>query len=161
MTFVVIDEDGRFGITINNADRDAVNGAVGPEGFDLVRMYDEPAMYAYVNDSGLLLPARYRRNPVGACVIALCGARQGIYAGPIVITGWDEDGQPTEMCDLNVDQVEHLSRLHRTVLKGLRGEIRRVGPAPAEELRAYARHVEYGTPPGVEIVAMSEWGVPR
>lgn len=60
---------------------------VGPEGGNRVQLTRDLA--AYINDCGLVLPDKYRRNPVGGLLLMAFGAQRIPYAGPILLVGWD------------------------------------------------------------------------
>lgn len=84
MRYVLITEDGA--LEVQDGDYRA---AVGPEGPSRVHL--SPAyrgIAAFVNDCGLILPDRYRRNVVGSVLLTTMGARVMPYAGPVVITNW-------------------------------------------------------------------------
>jgi hypothetical protein len=84
--YIKIDESG----TLAEGDADNYTTAldeVGPEGWNLIQL--APNLAAWVNDCGLILPEKYRRNPIGGLTIIALGASHIPYAGPIVLTGWD------------------------------------------------------------------------
>jgi len=86
MKFMKIYEDG-FLAEIEKADYMSTLAEVGPEGWNRIQLTS--SLSAFVNDCSLLLPDRYKRNPIGGLTIIALGARLIPYAGPIVITGWD------------------------------------------------------------------------
>lgn len=126
MKYLVIDTDGQ--LYQRTAPRyDVALRDVGPEGWARVRVDRTPPVLgplgAFVNDCGLIMPERYERNVVGACLLVAFGAGQQPYAGPIVITGWQED--PYELSDepevrgLNSTQVDILRQVHGDVRKAV------------------------------------------
>jgi hypothetical protein len=91
-----------------------VNREVGPEGFGMVRFRGSDyylQLCGFVNDCGLELPVHYPRNVIGSCLLAALGANQQPYAGPVVITGWN-DRSGVEVCDLPDDLVATIQELH-------------------------------------------------
>lgn len=86
MRYLLIDEAGV--LHDRNADTwSAALAEVGPEGGNRIQLTRDLA--AYVNDCGLVLPDKYRRNPVGGLLLMALGAQRIPYAGPILLVGWD------------------------------------------------------------------------
>lgn len=118
--------------------RDAISRAVGGY-FDLVRLRQQPAMFGYVNADGLVMAPPLARNPIGAGVLVCLGATMSPYAGPVVITGWDPDGQPTELADLSHIGRTTVELAHAEVVNVRNGNIH----SGAElKLERYMRWVE-------------------
>lgn len=145
--YVVINPEGELAAVDEPATAEAIRKAVGPAGFDLVRLYGEPGLYAYVNDDGYSLGLP--RNPAGACVIASLGAKPYVYVGPVVITGWEEPSDGTEIRDLTGAQVDLIRELHDHVSRALGGEsVRFVGAENwSDQMAGYAEHVRTGPLP--------------
>lgn len=130
MTYLVIDTEGVLQERDAEPTSAAIRAEVGEPGWGMVRMpVPDGTLRGWVNDSGHL--AGLLRNVVGSLLLMCCGASQQPYAGPVVITGWD---QYAEVVPLTPDRVEKLRALH--------SDIRRVlGLDPGE--------VSAGVPPGV------------
>lgn len=99
--YAVIDTDGALTVHPAPADSEAIRAAVGGW-FDLVRLKGNGNLFAFVNDTGHVTDPPLPRNPIGSAVLVLLGGTSMAYAGPVVITGWDEHGEPTEVTDLSV-----------------------------------------------------------
>ncbi|WP_435600805.1 hypothetical protein [Streptomyces sp. C10-9-1] len=143
--------DPTFGGVSFRTDAPDWDTLVGPEGKDHVRLDPSLGMAAWVNDVGLRYPARYPRNVVGSCLLVAMGAALQPYAGPIVLTGWDPHGTPTEICDLRMPE-EAIRRLHDRVRAALDHR-----PVPladrhfAQAMRTAARHVRSAPTPTLSI----------
>lgn len=124
---------------------------VGPEGWDKARLATDAAM-GYVNDCGLLAPDKYQRNPVGAAMLVLLGANAQPYAGPVVLTGWDDyNPDEVEVCSLSDDQVAVLRQLHSDVRRALGlddGTPETLSAESAEQVRGYAAWLATAPTPG-------------
>lgn len=146
MTFVVISTDGVLDVAPAPADLGAVDRTVGPEGADRVRL-GVPGVIGHVNDCGHVngMP----RNVVGSCVLATLGAVQYPYAGPVVITGWRDAGEDSEITDLNRRDVAMVEAIHHDVLiaLGLIQGTHSGGEAWAAAIREYAETVRTAPAP--------------
>jgi hypothetical protein len=149
--YVVIAADGALTHHQETPTLERINTAVGPEGWARVKL-GYPVLSGFVNDCGLLAPDLYARNPVGACVLARLGASQQPYAGPVVITGWDDNphGDDLEIRPLGSHQASALGAIHRQVVAALEGT--ESGSELATGLRAYAEHVRSAPAPLMESV---------
>lgn len=152
--FITITPAGELTRHDQAANAQAIQEQVGPPGFDIVQMREpgKPAtMCAFVNDEGFRLGLE--RNPVGACVIASLGARTHIYAGTIVVTGWDSHANGPEITDLTDKQGRMVERIHRYVGMALGGD--RIGfegaPDWSEQMREYAEHVRTAPAPTLTV----------
>lgn len=94
MRYLVCDNDGQLHERTGTGDWLAdLDREVGPEGWASVRIRHGQLVglvAGFVNDCGLIAPEKYPRNVVGSCLLAALGANVQPYAGPVVITGWDE-----------------------------------------------------------------------
>lgn len=154
MRHIVITEDGALEV---REDGDPL-AAVGPEGSSRVGLH--PAyrgIAAWVNDCGLVLPDRYRRNVVGSALLASMGARLMPYAGPVVITNWCQDHEVEGLCPEYQRPVE---RAHEVIVAVLAGQ------APddedrewAQQIREYAATVPTADAPTVRIIT-GDWSEP-
>jgi len=118
VTYLVIDTDGALHIRDQTPTLDAINAEVGDGGKDQVRLRLAGAR-GFVNDVGFR--AGLPRNVVGSLLLMCCGASQQPYAGPVVITGWDDYGRDTEIVPLPADVLGPLRALHadlRAILAG-------------------------------------------
>jgi len=162
--YLVVDEDGQLWQR-SAASYDVALRDVGPEGWDRVRLHNTAALCgpgrdvaAFLNDCGLVLPARYGRNVVGTCLLTSLGAGVQPYAGPIVLTGWNPlpDGDA---------EVEGLTEQQVGVIRRVHGEIRVVlglapgtpNPSPAHQrwraaMRETAEIARTGPTPGVTML---------
>lgn len=86
MKYILIDQDGALHRE-EAAEALAVLEQVGPEGWNRVQL--TRTLAAWVNNVSLMSDA-YRRNVTGGLVLVALGAARIPYAGPIVITGWDQ-----------------------------------------------------------------------
>ena len=146
MTYLVIDTDGALHVRDRQPTHDAINTEVGEGGKAQVRLRLTEAR-GFVNDVGHL--AGLPRNVVGSLLLWCCSANQQPYAGPVVITGWDDYGHDTEIVPLRADVREALQALHADIQAILAGR----PPSPecspgwaAEVHRAAAFVVDAPTP---------------
>lgn len=150
MRYAVITTDGTLTHRTRGGDAvDTVWAEAGPEGPVLVRLDEASAMAGWVNDVGLTRPETYPRNVVGSCVLAALGAGAQPYAGPVVVTGWDPHGMPTEICSL--PEFELVTRLHGRVHAALRGDPDEITTEWGHALRTYADWVREASAPGMTI----------
>lgn len=88
MSFVVVSEGGELAHHRQPPTAASTLKHVGPPAH--IRLHALPTnrqtMHAYTPKAS---PIRWRRNPVGACVLASFGAPQYPYAGPVVLVGSD------------------------------------------------------------------------
>jgi hypothetical protein len=155
VTYVVIDTGGGLSIRTGPVTIDLVRKEVGVEGWAKVYLDRKCEMVGWVNDCGLLLPEKYPRNPVGACVMATFNAAQNPYAGPVVITGYayNESGYPEP---LQPYQLVGLTDVREAVVRVLAGKEPQPGdgwpswatPGWAHDIRRFAEHVRTGPTPG-------------
>jgi hypothetical protein len=152
--FVVITVAGALTLVEGDAGRDEVNAEVGDPGMAMVALRAAPWMYGFVNDCGLICDPPMKRNPVGACVLASFGASPGIYAGPVVITGWDPSyDAETEICDLSPWSLAALVKVHRSVGVALGGvEVSELGAGWDAATRGYAERVRHAPFEGIRFV---------
>lgn len=143
--FITIRPGGELIRYDSPARADTVRAQVGPPGFDIVRIRTHAGprretLCAFVNDEGF--SQGLARNPVGACVILSLGASAQIYAGPIVVTGWNAYANGPEIADLTPGQVALIERVHAQVSATL-GEDGSTAPEGSADagLRDYAEHV--------------------
>lgn len=155
LRYLLIDEDGKVHDRTAATYYDAVS-EVGPEGWNRVQLTRDLA--AFVNDCGLILPDKYRRNPVGGALLHALGGPPIPYAGPIVLAGWDQtrtyDDEPevVSLTDLQAVTFRHLARHFAAIVKG-------VAPAAfrADEIvavNAAADEVRGGAIPGITVTSL-------
>jgi hypothetical protein len=122
MRYLVCEVDGTLREGGRRGDRlNIINEEVGPEGWDRIRIRTGPfvgMLAAFANDCGLLMPERYPRNVVGSCLLAVLGANMQPYAGPLVLTGWDDSDPAIEVCGLSEPIVIGVREAHAAVLGG-------------------------------------------
>ncbi|MFJ8153879.1 hypothetical protein [Streptomyces sp. NPDC094468] len=150
MRYAVIAAEGDLSHHDDTIDWDTV---IGPEGKTRVNL-PGLAVAGWVNDVGLLFPARYPRNVVGSCVLAMLGAPIRPYAGPIVFTGWNPANTPLGLLEIEPlpQPVAHLDVLHGSILKAVAGQNPRdFSPSWAEQIREIADHVRTAPTPGITI----------
>lgn len=157
MTFALIDTDGTLTFRSEPANRETVNAVMPGGWWDMVRLHLFPELFGFVDDAGHVtgLP----RNPVGAVVLAYLGANAmgNPYAGPVVITGWREPSNDSEIRDLTPEQVEFLRERHAQLSDVLAGGERWFSPEQRAEIRGYAEFVGTGaTPESVTITDPAE-----
>lgn len=148
MKYTVIAPDGELAHRDNEIDWDAV---VGHEGKARVQLDPGLLSAGWVNDVGLLFPETYPRNVVGSCLLVAMGAAPQPYAGPVVITGWDWDGIPSEICSLAIpaDAMTGLHRRLRTALAGDAAPEDEYEQEWAQAMRDFAEHVRTAPNPGI------------
>lgn len=119
--YMLVDEDGALHER-QAADYRAALADCGPEGWDKQRLGPDTGMCAFLNDCGLLLPEKYRRCVVAACMMVVLGAPPAAYAGPVVFTGWNDRATVAgqlEICSLSDDAASLLRHLHADVRRVL------------------------------------------
>jgi hypothetical protein len=127
---------------------------LGPEGRARVPLAERAAAAGWVNDVGLLYPARYPRNVVGSVVLVALGATIQPYAGPVLFTGWNPGNTALGLLELGdlPRPVEFLDVVHGDVLKALAGQTpREMSPSWGEQMREIAEHVRTAPTPGITI----------
>lgn len=107
MRYAFIDTDGQ----LHMRDGDPL-AHFKAHGHAQVRLTRALPIRGWVSDCGLILPDVYARNPVGAAMLCTLGAGIQPYAGPVVITGWDDY---KEVVPLRGDEVLYLPILCRDV----------------------------------------------
>lgn len=149
--FITISTDGELVEFAETATAAAVAKAVGGT-FDLVRVKPRD-MYGFVNDDGHAtgLP----RNPVGSCLLVALKATAYVYAGPVVLTGWEDHGEPDEIRDLNRAQADLIAGWHEFVMLALEGKPAANDREFALQLPGYAEHVRTAPTPTLHFVGLS------
>jgi hypothetical protein len=157
VSYVVITADGELLVRERRADLAAVNEEVGEPGCEQVRLHRTRQFFGFVNDAGLVLSPPLPRNPVGACILASLGSGAHIYAGPVVITGWEERSELSEIRDLAPHLIAFLRHLHGQVSTSLNGGSP-VGMSPrwVADVRRYADLVRAAEPRPVQILTGDE-----
>lgn len=157
--YMLIDTDGvgSFGAEPDRYTTSWIDGLVGPEGWDRVPLSRNWRMSAFVNDCGhrIGLP----RNIVGSALLCTFGAGQQPYAGPIVITGWDESAtrrDQLEICTLQDPHVDELTKCLADVRRVLGLEAGPLsGRSPggwADEVRRFAEDMRTVPAPQLTVV---------
>jgi hypothetical protein len=120
-----------------------VDREVGEPGHAPVRLPSWAELGAYVNDCGHVLTPPLPINVPGSCLLASLGAPPLPYAGPVVITGWDDCTAGIEIVSLGEAQVAYLANRYRNVLAAVRGENPADGVDPGwhQSIAAYANMV--------------------
>lgn len=119
--YALIDSDGE--LHVKDGSYQEARAEVGPEGWDRVRLLPPPGhardWAGWINDDGhrLGLP----RNIIGGLVLNGLGATVLPYPGPVVITGWEYPGQPTEVTSLCVHQERAIREIHAEARRALDG----------------------------------------
>lgn len=85
LTYAVVGNDGELRIETGN-----YRTAVGPGGPDRVTLHPSMKAAGWVNGDGYADLDRYPINVVGSALLYLLGAAARPYAGPVVITSWEE-----------------------------------------------------------------------
>lgn len=154
MSFLVIDTNGALSHRTEKVGRDTINGVMPGGWFDLVRLPKDRSLYGFVDDSGHIngLP----RNPVGSAMLVALGAPAYPYAGPVVITGWQEPDEATELRDLTAEQVQRLTGMHRHIGEYLEGREPRDERQFAQHVRAYVEWVKTADAPPVTVMELGE-----
>lgn len=121
MRYILIGNDGE--LFVGDGTYQQARAEVGPDGWDHVRLPQNeghPDWAGFVNGDGhkIGLP----RNIVGGLVLTGMGAAIMPYAGPVVLTGWNEHGQPNEVCGLDDLQVNVIKDVHDDSRRALAGE---------------------------------------
>ena len=142
MTYVVIAADGGLSMKSRPTVSENINNEMPTGWWEMVRVQDQNLM-AFVDESGLLV--NLPRNPIGSVMLALLGAATYAYAGPVVLTGWEEietlDDDGTELRDLHPSQVGRIQQLYLWVMAMLDGDDLGM-PKQAAEVRKHAKWVE-------------------
>jgi hypothetical protein len=131
-----------------------IDAVVGPDGRARVRLREPYSTFAtgWVSDCGLILPERYKRNALGGCLLAALGAGVQPYAGPVVISGWDDSATArgeTEIVPLGRFATSAVVGVLDQVSLALAGEAK-VPDAPpgwVEGIRRLATHIRDGEVP--------------
>ena len=146
MRYALIDEDGHLTLNTTSHYTKALD-CVGPEGWNTIRL--TATLAAFVNDCGLILTDRYRRNPIGGTLLIALGAQTIPYAGPIVITGWDPHAtsrDDVEVIGLNGMQEFTISTLRRAIVDAQYPSGRDRLPAEQSAALDYLRQIITGSP---------------
>lgn len=140
-----------------------LDSLVGPEGWDRVRLHPSWRMTGFVNDVGHRMPDRYPRNVVGSVLLCTFGAGQQPYAGPVVITGWDEQATARgglEVCSLQDLQVQELTLFLSDVRRalGMQGgpPSGRGGPGWAAIAREFAEYARSAPTPTMTVLSAED-----
>jgi hypothetical protein len=150
--YILIDHSGNLTEGYDDNWEDVLR-EVGPEGSNRIQL--TPNLTAWVNDCGLILPDRYRRNPVAGAMLMAFGAQEMPYAGDIVFTGWDARAtlaDRAEVVGLGDAQAAMLKLLHGWVARVLVGDdrLRMHGPGreAVEQISGWGNLVLNGPVPG-------------
>lgn len=140
--FAVVDTDGQLEWHSEAVTLESVNGVLPSGCFSLVRLRAQPHMYGAVDDTGIV--AGLPRNPVGSVLIAILGGPSYAYAGPVVVTGWQEPDEVSEFRSLSIGQVAKLTWLHGLITGAIANREVDLAPEDAEEIRVHANWVTTG-----------------
>jgi hypothetical protein len=133
MRYVLIDNDGELHVKTGNWRAD-VNSRPGR--VTLPTLGARGGWAGWVDDDSH--PLGLPLNMVGGLVLTGVGAAVMPYAGPVVITGWDVHGQPSEVCGLDDDQIREIRDCHydaRAALDGQSGLLYDNAREVAEQMR--------------------------
>jgi hypothetical protein len=155
VSYIVIDSDGQLHHHTARVTAEAIRAEMPSQHFDLVRLRREPNLFGFVDDSGHLIGLP--RNPAGSCVLVALGASPHAYCGPVVITGWSEPDESSELRDLDPDQRYRVTQLHSSVDRVLAGDVdvlddRWVLDSP--QILAYADWVRDSPPPVTTVIPL-------
>jgi len=124
MRYVVIADDGE--LHVKDGYWTDIEVLFRPEGWAGVRLHQATPMQGFrgvVNDVGLLMPEKFPRNIVGSLVLIALQAGQQPYAGPVVITGFQEPpNDDPDYTGLDDEQADLVTVLHADVKHALAGE---------------------------------------
>lgn len=107
MPYITIDVQGTATVHEGTPTDERLRAAV--EGGKEHVMGEVSNLAAHVNGDGFVLGLP--RNVVGSLTLWCLGMPEQPYAGMVVLTGWDRDGLPTEVCDLAPAWVEGIPRM--------------------------------------------------
>jgi len=154
MTYVVIDTDGALHIRDQSPTVEAIRAEVGD--WDMVRLgyRGQFAIRGWVSDTGLI-DGHTPRNVVGSVLVMCCNGPQQPYAGPIVVTGWDEYA---EVVPLAPDWLMSLQELHQCIGDALAGDdgCTRCGPAWRQDVRNAAEMVRDAPTPAIRVISLDD-----
>lgn len=161
MSYLVIAPDGTTSHETTAPTLDGIDAIVGPSGWARVHVDSVYSMTGWVGDCSLVDGSP--RNPVGSCVLATLGASQQPYAGPIVVTGYDNDsvwGGPESLHPWQVETLEGIVAAVQTAL-GYHHETATPPPSGFTErwvdaIREYADLVRTSETPKIMIVDVGE-----
>ncbi|MFJ2178944.1 hypothetical protein ACIOHE_39380 [Streptomyces sp. NPDC087851] len=149
----MIDTEGALSIH-HDSPRPDFRTLVGPEGQARVQLHPWYGAAGWVNDCGLTLPDRYPRNVVGSCVLFSFGAALQPYAGPVILTGWSQNGGGSEVCSLDMPDVMLVS-IVSDVRRALTNErLADLTPSFATQIREVAEHVRTAPTPGITMTTI-------
>ena len=92
MGYVLIGDDGLASsgsATLEQIKAQLTHGMGDVEPIQRVMLDVDHHLAAMFNDSALIQPDTYRRNPVASVVVASLGGHQQPYAGPVAVVGWN------------------------------------------------------------------------
>ncbi|MDB4873452.1 MAG: hypothetical protein JWL97_4456 [Gemmatimonadales bacterium] len=158
-TYAVIGNDGLVRIETGNW-----RSPFGSDGPARVTIHPDSAAVAWVNDNGYAQPETCPRNLVGSVLLWLLGAASRPYAGPVVITRWEEppgrEVLPLETRDVKYEGIT-APFLERTVT-----DIRRVldlepgavdmHPSLADDVREFVELVRTAELPKLTVVPLAQ-----
>lgn len=152
MKYALIDNDGE--LHVKDGTYVEPRAEVGPDGWDQVRLpqtQDYPELAGWVNGDGhrMGLP----RNIKGGLILTGLGAAIMPYAGPVVLTGWNPHGEPTEVCGLDDLTVSVIEEIHLDAGRALNGEQGLGYPAA----RAIAEEMRTAPTPGITIHSLGDF----
>ncbi|HWB34609.1 MAG TPA: hypothetical protein VHA75_01150 [Rugosimonospora sp.] len=117
MRYLLIDEDGLLHDKTGTWAQ--IEAEVGDAGWDWMRLSSRTGLRGLVSDCGLIMPDRFRRNPVGGTVGMSIGAVDQPWAGPVVLVGFRDGLAGAGPVDVDDFQVGVITRLHRAVRSAL------------------------------------------
>ncbi|MDX3109705.1 hypothetical protein [Nonomuraea angiospora] len=146
---VIIDNDGELHVTIGDWKAAFRPHAPGRVTIPTLGALGEWA--GWVNDD--CHPLGLPRNLVGGLVLTGLGAAVMPYAGPVVITGRDPHGMPTEVCDLTPSQITTIEDCHVDARAAMAGQ-----PGPLyDRAREVAEMMRTAPTPTVTILSADEF----
>lgn len=156
MGFMLITEDGVLKSYNTRVSYDTLPEHLGEHGVSGVTL-EWRGIRGYVSDCGLIMPERYRRNPVGSCVLAALGASPQPYAGNVAIVGWVFKPEPDIVPVLPEWAQAAIRDVHTSVTSVLAGLASGHGPEWDREIQELAEHAEHGEIPPISIETIGDW----
>lgn len=150
MSWFVITDTGELVHHPEPVDALQINAVMPTGWWQPIRLRVHDDLYAFVDESGHMVGLA--RNDVGSCVLVELGAMAYAYAGPVVITGWCEPSDSTEIRDLTDTQVAAIVAVHREVRNALAGRDAVGLRLEAAALRSYAEWVAVSPVPLMRVV---------
>lgn len=159
MTYVVIETDGTVLDRVELPASERISQEVGGP-WDMTRS-TQLRMAAFLHDTGV--PDGLPRNLLGSVLMACSFFHVQPYHGPIVLTGWDEYGEPTEVVDLNPEVVRLLHRLMTDIKVALGQEPPEAASLDCTEewqtsVRGLAETLRAAPDPGMTLLTISKDG---